>query len=43
MLQHMFGTTGDGIHDRLLHFVTAVDGAYYFAPSSELLDQVLAS
>lgn len=42
MLQHMFGSTGDGIHDRLLHFVTAVDGAYYFAPNVELLEQILA-
>ena len=42
MLEHMFGTTGDGIHDRLLHFVTAVDGAYFFAPSEELLEEVLA-
>lgn len=41
MLEHMFGTEGDGIHDRLLHFTTAVDGAYYFAPSQDLLDQVL--
>ena len=41
MLKRMFGTTGDGIHDRLLHFTTAVDGAYYFAPSDELLEQVL--
>lgn len=41
MLQRMFGTSGDGIHDRLLHFVTAVDGAYYFAPSEQLLEQVL--
>lgn len=41
MLLRMFGTSGDGIHDRLLHFVTALDGAYYFAPSEELLEQVL--
>ncbi|MHA3053713.1 Dyp-type peroxidase [Acinetobacter sp. ANC 4633] len=41
MLQRMFGTSGDGIHDRLLHFVAAVDGAYYFAPSERLLEQVL--
>ena len=41
MLIRMFGTSGDGIHDRLLHFVTAVDGAYYFAPSEELLEEVL--
>jgi putative iron-dependent peroxidase len=32
MLVRMFGTSGDGIHDRLLHFVTPMDGAYYFAP-----------
>jgi len=43
MLEHMFGTTGDNIHDRLLHFVSAVDGAYYFAPSQELLDEILAN
>ena len=42
MLEHMFGTTGDGIHDRLLHFVTPMDGAYYFAPSEELLEEVVA-
>ncbi|MCU4338664.1 Dyp-type peroxidase [Acinetobacter dispersus] len=41
MLKRMFGTTGDGIHDRLLHFTTAIDGAYYFAPSDELLEQIL--
>lgn len=41
MLTRMFGTSGDGIHDRLLHFVTAVDGAYFFAPSEDLLENVL--
>lgn len=41
MLVRMFGTSGDGIHDRLLHFVTALDGAYYFAPSEALLEEVL--
>ncbi|WP_104499379.1 Dyp-type peroxidase [Acinetobacter indicus] len=41
MLERMFGISGDGIHDRLLHFVTALDGAYYFAPSEELLETVL--
>lgn len=41
MLVRMFGTSGDGIHDRLLHFVTPMDGAYYFAPSEELLEGVL--
>ena len=29
MLVNMFGTQGDGIHDRLLHFVTPMDGAYF--------------
>ena len=41
MLERMFGTAGDGIHDRLLHFVKPVDGAYFFAPSDDLLNQVL--
>ena len=41
MLERMFGTSGDGIHDRLLHFVTPVDGAYYFAPPAELLEEIL--
>lgn len=41
MLLRMFGTSGDGIHDRLLHFVTAVDGAYFFAPNEDLLEKVL--
>ncbi|SEM09977.1 putative iron-dependent peroxidase [Acinetobacter sp. DSM 11652] len=38
MLTRMFGTSGDGIHDRLLHFVAPLDGAYYFAPIEELLE-----
>lgn len=42
MLEHMFGRSNDAIHDRLLHFVTAIDGAYYFAPSQELLEEILA-
>ena len=41
MLLRMFGTSGDGIHDRLLHFVTPKDGAYYFAPSEDLLETIL--
>ncbi len=40
MLLRMFGTSGDGVHDRMLNFVTPVDGAYYFAPSEELLEAV---
>ena len=41
MLVNMFGTQGDGIHDRLLHFVTPIDGAYFFAPNEEVLGEVL--
>ncbi len=36
----MFGTSGDGIHDRLLDFTRAVTGSYYFAPSVEDLAAV---
>lgn len=41
MLEHMFGTSGDGVHDRLLHFVTPIDGAYFFAPNEEVLEKIL--
>ncbi|MCT9980661.1 Dyp-type peroxidase [Acinetobacter sp. I-MWF] len=41
MLVNMFGTQGDGIHDRLLHFVTPMDGAYFFAPNEEVLEDIL--
>ncbi|WOE30733.1 MULTISPECIES: Dyp-type peroxidase [unclassified Acinetobacter] len=41
MLARMFGNHGDGIHDRLLHFVTPQDGAYFFAPSDELLTDII--
>jgi putative iron-dependent peroxidase len=37
MLARMFGTTGDGLHDRLLDFTRPVSGAYYFAPSLSTL------
>jgi len=37
MLAQMYGTSGDGLHDRLLDFTTAVTGSYYFAPSLEEL------
>lgn len=37
MLARMFGTSGDGLHDRLTDFSTPVTGAYYFAPSVEAL------
>ena len=32
MLGRMFGTAGDGVHDRLLEFSRPVSGAYYYAP-----------
>lgn len=35
MLAQMFGTSGDGLHDRLLDYTTAMTGSYYFAPSLE--------
>jgi porphyrinogen peroxidase len=32
MLARMYGTGGDGVHDRLIEFSRAVSGAYYYAP-----------
>ena len=32
-LQHMFGVTGDGIHDRLIEYSRAVSGSYWYVPS----------
>lgn len=43
MLTRMFGTAGDGLTDRLLHFTTPVSGAYFFAPAQEMLDGVIGS
>jgi putative iron-dependent peroxidase len=37
MLGRMFGTDGDGRHDRLTDFSRPVSGAYYFAPPLNLL------
>jgi putative iron-dependent peroxidase len=37
MLQRMYGSSGDGLHDRLMEFSRPVTGAYFFAPSLELL------
>jgi putative iron-dependent peroxidase len=36
MLESMYGTT-DGKTDQLLRFTKAVTGAYYFAPSTDML------
>lgn len=35
MLARMMGTTGDGLHDRLMEFSQAVTGATFFVPSME--------
>ncbi len=40
MLARMFGTTGDGVHDRLIDFSRPVSGAYYFAPSLNALNEL---
>jgi putative iron-dependent peroxidase len=37
MLARMFGTAGDGLHDRLLEFTTPLTGANYFVPSLDAL------
>jgi putative iron-dependent peroxidase len=37
MLARMIGSSGDGLHDRLLEFTRAVSGATFFAPSLRLL------
>lgn len=37
MLARMMGTTGDGLHDRLMEFSRAVTGATFFVPSLETL------
>lgn len=42
MLSRMFGTSGDGTHDRLVEFSTPVSGAFYFAPSLDALYGVFA-
>jgi putative iron-dependent peroxidase len=38
MLARMFGTAGDGVRDRLPDFSPLVSGAYYFAPSLDVLN-----
>lgn len=35
MLARMYGTSGDGLHDRLMEHTRAVSGAHFFAPSEE--------
>jgi putative iron-dependent peroxidase len=40
LLARMFGTSEDGVRDRLTDFSRPVSGAYYFAPSINLLEAV---
>ena len=40
MLSRMFGLAGDGVRDRLLDFSRPVSGAYYFAPSLNMLNEL---
>ena len=40
MLARMFGLAGDGVHDRLTEFSRPVSGAYYFAPSLNVLNEL---
>ena len=40
MLSRMMGTTGDGLHDRLMEFSRAVTGATFFVPSLETLSSL---
>jgi putative iron-dependent peroxidase len=42
MLGRMFGTAGDGIHDRLVDFSRPISGAYYFAPPLDFLTAMAA-
>lgn len=37
MLANMFGVSGDGLYDHLMNYTTAKTGAYFFAPSVEML------
>lgn len=40
-LKRMFGQVEDGITDHLLDFTRSVGGAYYFAPSQTLLNEIM--
>jgi putative iron-dependent peroxidase len=40
MLARMMGTTGDGLHDRLMEFSRAVTGATFFVPSMETISSL---
>lgn len=38
ILKSMYGISGDGVHDHLLHFTRAVTGSFWFAPPLGALD-----
>ncbi len=40
MLHRLIGTSGDGVHDRLIGFTQAVSGAHFFVPSIEMLESL---
>jgi len=40
-LERMFGTTDDGLHDRLIEYSTPLTSSYWFAPSQQDLDNLL--
>ena len=40
-LERMFGTTNDGLHDRLIEYSTPLTSSYWFAPSQQDLDALL--
>ncbi|MDR3606798.1 MAG: Dyp-type peroxidase [Oligoflexia bacterium] len=40
-LARMMGSTGDGVHDRLMEFSEAVSGAFFFIPSLNTLRSLL--
>jgi len=41
MLANMFGDIGDGLHDHLMDYTTAKSGAYFFAPSVQMLESLI--
>lgn len=42
MLHRLIGTSGDGVHDRLMEFTRAVTGANFFVPSLPVLGALAA-
>jgi putative iron-dependent peroxidase len=41
MLARIFGTSGDGLHDRLTDFSRPISGGLYFAPSLNALEETI--